>query len=152
MDRRPCDPALERTARAAAILARRSTLTLRHRGALQRAPRSEPPAREDSTAIVAAIQEAGRGRDLVGIYAAGGIHSGFANSFGQRNWFSSYSYNFDWSFYHQGDKAVKCGYAGFVWDPAEFTRKVECCGRATGCAHSISTDHRAWTLSCLSGA
>jgi predicted Zn-dependent protease len=79
---------------------------------------------EDSTAIVAAIQEAGRGRDLVGLYAAGGIHSGFANSFGQRNWFSSYSYNFDWSFYHQGDKAVKCSYAGFVWDPAEFTRKV----------------------------
>ncbi|MBI3800996.1 MAG: TldE/PmbA family protein, partial [Deltaproteobacteria bacterium] len=79
---------------------------------------------EDSTAIVATIQEAGRGRDLVGLYAAGGIHSGFANSFGQRNWFSSYSYNFDWSFYHQGDKAVKCGYAGFVWDPAEFTRKV----------------------------
>src|SRR5215813_9799810 len=80
---------------------------------------------EDSAAIVAAIQEAGRGRDLVGLYAAGGIHSGFANSFGQRNWFSSYSYNFDWSFYHQGDKAVKCAYAGFVWDPAEFARKVD---------------------------
>ena len=80
---------------------------------------------EDSAAIVAAIHEAGRGRDLVGLYAAGGIHSGFANSFGQRNWFSSYSYNFDWSFYHQADKAVKCGYAGFVWDPAEFARKVE---------------------------
>jgi len=80
---------------------------------------------EDSAAIVAAIQEAGRDRDLVGLYAAGGIHSGFANSFGQRNWFSSYSYNFDWSFHHQADKAVKCGYAGFVWDPAEFAHKVE---------------------------
>jgi predicted Zn-dependent protease len=79
---------------------------------------------EDTGAIVAAILEAGRGRDLVGIYAAGGIQSGFANSFGQRNWFSSYSYNFDWSFYHQADKAVKCGYAGLVWDPAEFTHKV----------------------------
>jgi predicted Zn-dependent protease len=78
----------------------------------------------DSTAAVAAILEAGRGRDLVGIYAAGGIHSGFANSFGQRNWFSSYSYNFDWSFYLQGDKAVKASYAGFVWDPVEFTYKV----------------------------
>ena len=80
---------------------------------------------EDSTAIVATILETGRGRDLVGIYAAGGIHNGFANSFGQRNWFSSYSYNFDWSFYLQGDKAVKTGYAGFVWDPTEFSRKVE---------------------------
>ncbi|MBI3302771.1 MAG: TldE/PmbA family protein, partial [Deltaproteobacteria bacterium] len=80
---------------------------------------------EDSAAIVSAIQEAGRGRDLVGIYAAGGIHEGFANSFGQHNWFSSYSYNFDWSFYLQGDKAVKSGYAGFVWDPAGFARRVD---------------------------
>jgi predicted Zn-dependent protease len=78
----------------------------------------------DSAAAVAAILPAGRGRDLVGIYAAGGIHAGFANSFGQRNWFSSYSYNFDWSLYRQGDKAVKTSYAGFVWDLAEFTRKV----------------------------
>lgn len=80
---------------------------------------------EDSGAIVTAILDAGRGRDLVGLYAAGGIHNGFANSLGQRNWFSSYSYNFDWSFYHQTDKAVKESYAGFVWDPREFTHKVE---------------------------
>jgi predicted Zn-dependent protease len=80
---------------------------------------------EDSAAVAAAILEAGRGRDLVGLYAAGAIHNGFANSLGQRNWFSSYSYNFDWSFYHQGDKAVKSSYAGFVWDPAEFARKVD---------------------------
>ncbi|MBI3249643.1 MAG: TldE/PmbA family protein [Deltaproteobacteria bacterium] len=79
---------------------------------------------EDTGAVVASILEAGRGRDLVGIYAAGGIHDGFANSFGQRNWFSSYSYNFDWSFYHQGDKAVKCAYAGLVWNPIEFAHKV----------------------------
>jgi len=79
---------------------------------------------EDTKVIVASILDAGRGRDLVGIYAAGGIHDGFANSFGQRNWFSSYSYNFDWSFYHQGDKAVKCAYAGMVWNPSEFAHKV----------------------------
>jgi predicted Zn-dependent protease len=79
---------------------------------------------EDRAVVLSTIQEAGRGRDLVGLYAAGGIYTGFANSFGQRNWFSSYSYNFDWSFYHQGDKAVKNSYAGFVWDPAEFTHKV----------------------------
>ncbi len=80
---------------------------------------------EDSGAVVAAILEAGRSRDLVGLYAAGGIYNGFANSLGQRNWFSSYSFNFDWSFYYQGDKAVKSSYAGFVWDPAEFARKVD---------------------------
>jgi len=74
---------------------------------------------------VEAILDAGRGRDLVGIYASGGIYAGFANSFGQRNWFSSYSFNFDWSFYHGGDKAVKSSYAGLEWDPAVFGAKVE---------------------------
>ncbi|MEW6298852.1 MAG: metallopeptidase TldD-related protein [Thermodesulfobacteriota bacterium] len=80
---------------------------------------------EDSASVIAAIQEAGRGLDVVGLYAAGGMYSGFANSLGQRNWFASYSYNFDWSFYHQGDKAVKNSYAGFVWDPSQFAHKME---------------------------
>jgi predicted Zn-dependent protease len=79
------------------------------------------PAREDA---VAAIIEAGRGRDLVGIYAAGGIYAGFANSFGQRNWYTSYNFNLDWSFYLQGDKAVKMAYAGFDWQQADFEHKV----------------------------
>ncbi len=79
-----------------------------------------PPA-EDA---VNAIQQAGSGRDLVGIYAGGGIHSGFANSLGQRNWQTTHSFNFDWSFYKQADKAVKTAYAGFEWQPAEFDRKV----------------------------
>ncbi len=73
---------------------------------------------------VGAILEAGGGRDLVGIYSAGGIHAGFANSLGQRNWYSSYSFNFDWSFYHAGDKAVKSSYAGYEWDPPAFGAKV----------------------------
>jgi predicted Zn-dependent protease len=79
----------------------------------------------ENAQAVEAIIEAGQGRDLVGIYAAGGIYSGFANSLGQRNWFASYSFNFDWSFYHTADKAVKTAYAGFAWDDAEFTHKVE---------------------------
>lgn len=78
----------------------------------------------DSAAAVAAVLEAGRGRDLVGFYAAGGIYAGFANAFGQRNWFASYSFNCDWSLYYQGDKAVKTAYAGFVWEPEAFARKV----------------------------
>src|SRR6266850_721298 len=57
-------------------------------------------------------------------HAAGGIYAGFANAFGQRNWFASYSFNCDWSFYHQADKAVQTAYAGFVWEPDEFARKV----------------------------
>ena len=79
---------------------------------------------EDEGQVVESIVAAGDERDLVGIYMAGGIHRGFANSLGQRNWFSTYSHHFDWSFYLDGDKAVKCAYAGFVWNPAEFDERV----------------------------
>jgi predicted Zn-dependent protease len=79
------------------------------------------PARAD---VVTAVLDAGSGRDLVGLYAAGGIYAGFANAFGQRNWFASYTFNCDWSFYYEGDKAVKTSYAGFVWEPPLFARKV----------------------------
>lgn len=85
------------------------------------APRDLP----DTNEAVHAILEAGNGRDLVGFYAAGGIYAGFANAIGQRNWFSNYSFNCDWSFYHQEDKAVKAAYAGFTWDPSAFAQKVE---------------------------
>ncbi len=79
---------------------------------------------EDEGQVVESIMAAGEGRDLVGIYMAGGVHRGFANSLGQRNWFSTYGHHFDWSFYLDGDKAVKCAYAGFVWNPAEFEERV----------------------------
>lgn len=79
----------------------------------------------DQAAALASIRDAGKGKDLVGIYAAGGIHCGFASSLGQRNWFSSYSYNLDWCFYHRADKAVKSSYAGFEWDPTAFGHKVD---------------------------
>jgi len=74
-----------------------------------------------------AVDEIQRGcsaHDLVGIYAAGGIHAGFANSLGQRNWYTAHSFNFDWSLYLEGDKAVKAGYAGFAWESPLFARKV----------------------------
>ena len=80
---------------------------------------------EERGAIVDAVLQAGQGRDLVGFYAGGGVHAGFANSFGQRNWFSTYTYNIDWSFYLSGDKAVKTADAGFVWDPSVFQHKVD---------------------------
>lgn len=72
-----------------------------------------------------AILQAGKGHDLVGIFAGGGVFSGFANSLGQRNWFASYSFNFDWSFYYQTDKAVKSNYAGQWWERDVFAQKVE---------------------------
>jgi len=93
---------------------------------------SEQTARNDlpeSAHAVESILRAGRGKDLVGIYAQGGCFAGFANSLGQRNWFSSYSFNLNWSFYHSGDKAVKSSYAGFKWSDGEFHAKVEAAER-----------------------
>ena len=66
-----------------------------------------------------------RGYDLVGIHASGATYAGFANSFGQRNWHSCSSFNLDWSLYSHADKAIKTRYAGFHWDPSEFTARLE---------------------------
>ena len=79
-----------------------------------------PDATEALDTILTAVKE----HDFVGIYASGGIFTGFANSFGQRNWHSSYSFNLDWSFYHEHDKAVKSAYAGFSWEPEVLKNKV----------------------------
>ena len=80
--------------------------------------------RPDSTDQVAGIVAAAANLDLVGIYSAGTIYSGFANSLGQRNWHGVDSFNFDWSLHDRADKAVKASYAGFDWDQATFTAKM----------------------------
>ena len=78
----------------------------------------------DAADALDAVVAAGEGLDLVGIWASGGIHAGFANSLGQRNWFTTHSFHLDWSLYHRADKAVKCGYAGTQWDGAVFAGKM----------------------------
>ncbi|MCE5278133.1 MAG: metallopeptidase TldD-related protein [Planctomycetaceae bacterium] len=79
----------------------------------------------DAADAVDTVLAAAGGLDLVGLYAAGEITRGFANSLGQRNWFSTHSFNLDWSFYHAADKAVKTQYAGFAWDAAAFGVKMD---------------------------
>ncbi|MCY2927334.1 MAG: metallopeptidase TldD-related protein [Planctomycetota bacterium] len=78
----------------------------------------------DAGEAIGKVLAAGAGRDMVGLYAGGGIYGGFANSLGQRNWFASHSFCLEWCFYHQADKAVKARYAGLAWDDADFARKV----------------------------
>jgi len=73
---------------------------------------------------VGAIIEAGQGHDLVGLYAAGPIHRGFANSYGQRNWDTVNAFAADLSFYLQADKAVKVDHAGTAWDAKAFEAKM----------------------------
>jgi predicted Zn-dependent protease len=86
----------------------------------QEAPRELPAA----TDAVEQILGAGEGHDLVGLLAIGDVSSGFANSLGQRNWFSSSSYNFDYSIYHHADKAVKSAFAGSSWDEDALRKNV----------------------------
>lgn len=74
--------------------------------------------------IVEQIVSEAQGLDLVGIYASGPIFRGFANSFGQRNWHEAENFNFEWSLYHQADKAAKTGYAGIEWRTDEFRAKM----------------------------
>jgi predicted Zn-dependent protease len=75
--------------------------------------------------IVNQIVRCADGRDLVGIYAAGSTYRGFANSLGQRNWHETASFNFEWSLYDRGDKAVKSGYAGVEWDAAQLQQSMD---------------------------
>ena len=79
----------------------------------------------DAGDTIASVLDRVKAYDFVGIWASGGIYSGFANSLGQRNWFSTYTFHLDWSLYHQADKAVKTAYAGFAWDPTGFDAKLQ---------------------------
>ncbi|MEQ8842514.1 MAG: metallopeptidase TldD-related protein [Acidimicrobiales bacterium] len=79
----------------------------------------------DAPDAIDAVLDGVAGKDLVGIYAAGETYRGFANSLGQRNWFSATTFNVDWSLYHQGDKATKSGYAGTHWDPTTLSTKLD---------------------------
>ena len=82
----------------------------------------------DPASVLDEIRSVTQGRDLVGIYADGAVHHGFASSLGQRNWYQSDTFSFDWSFYLHGDKAVKNSYGGRTWDSAAFAAKVDAAG------------------------
>ena len=74
--------------------------------------------------VLEQIMREGHGKDLVGLYAAGAIYKGFANSLGQRNWHRADNFNLEWCLYHTADKAVKNSYAGTHWESTEFARKM----------------------------
>jgi predicted Zn-dependent protease len=81
---------------------------------------SLPPAE----VVIDDLLGAGRGQDLVGLYAGGHVCRGFANSFGQRNWHETTSFNLQWSLYHQADKAVKSALSGVDWDEGALAAKM----------------------------
>lgn len=86
--------------------------------------RESPGEIPDAGVVIDAVLEAGRGLDLVGLYAGGPIYEGFADSRGQRNWHRVDNFNLDWCLYHDRDKAVKTSYAGARWDAAAFAARM----------------------------
>lgn len=69
--------------------------------------------------------DAARGLDLAGIWSSGRMVRGFANSLGQFNWHSDYSFNADWSVHDGVDRAVKQQYAGFQPLPDAIPRRLD---------------------------
>ncbi|MGK5089794.1 metallopeptidase TldD-related protein, partial [Bdellovibrionota bacterium FG-2] len=58
--------------------------------------------------------------DLVGIYAAGPVVRAMANSSGLIHWFKTETFNFDYSLYTAGQRAVKNTYAGTKWSSHDY--------------------------------
>ena len=74
--------------------------------------------------LIAQITDSAKCKDLVGIYAAGPIYRGFASSLGSRRWHQTETFNWDFSLYLSGDKAVKSRYTGFKWQEQEYLNKI----------------------------
>lgn len=65
-----------------------------------------------------------QGVDLVGIWAAGKVYFGAANSLGQHHWFETDSYSLDFSLVNEDHKMVKGTFAGSEWDQEKYERFV----------------------------
>ena len=86
--------------------------------------RNDPDLLPGDEVVIPVILDAAAGQDFVGFYAAGPIHNGFANSFGQRNWSTVHTCNLDACLYLHGDKAVKLSHGGVEWDEGAFAAKL----------------------------
>ncbi|MBK1725099.1 metallopeptidase TldD-related protein [Thiocystis violacea] len=94
--------------------------SMQARESLEQVGEGLPPAEAVMDLLVAEAD----GLDLVGIWASGSVCAGLGSSVGHRFWHESRSFNLDWSSYLQTDKALKCGYGGFRWEPDVLRAKV----------------------------
>ncbi len=74
----------------------------------------------DDRNILDYIITSAEGLDLVGIYSSGYIYTGFANSLGQTNWHSNFSFSFDYSIYNENNNAIKLNYSSKKWDQKKY--------------------------------
>jgi predicted Zn-dependent protease len=63
--------------------------------------------------------------DFAGIYSAGQLLRGYADSAGQRHWFATDNYSLDYSIFTAQGQALKGTIAGKVWDCAQYQRQIQ---------------------------
>lgn len=64
------------------------------------------------------------GLDFAGLYAAGSLIRAYADSAGQKHWFSTQSFALDYSLFTEEGQAVKGIFAGNDWEQAAYTAKI----------------------------
>jgi predicted Zn-dependent protease len=75
--------------------------------------------------VVDAILPVVSGLDFTGLYAAGSLVRGYADSAGQKHWFATESFALDYSLFTEAGQAVKDTYAGSQWEQSAYTAKLE---------------------------
>jgi predicted Zn-dependent protease len=74
--------------------------------------------------VVEAMLPEVAGLDFTGIYAAGSLVRAYADSAGQKHWFSTQSFALDYSLFTADGQAVKGTFAGNEWNPANYAAKL----------------------------
>lgn len=76
-------------------------------------------------AVASTLLAIAQGVDFTGIYAAGSLVRGYADSSGQQHWFATDSFALDYSLFGPEGQAVKQTLAGSEWDTDAYTAQVE---------------------------
>jgi predicted Zn-dependent protease len=76
------------------------------------------------TDVVSAVLPDVAGLDFTGIYAGGVLLRAYADSVGQKHWFSTESFSLDYSIFTAAGQAVKGTFAGNQWDKAAYAAKL----------------------------
>jgi predicted Zn-dependent protease len=63
--------------------------------------------------------------DFTGIYSAGQLLRGYADSAGQRHWFATDNYSLDYSIFTAQGQALKGTMAGKIWDCPLYQRQIQ---------------------------
>lgn len=74
--------------------------------------------------LIRMILDPAAGSDMVGLYAGGAIVRANCNSKGQRHWFATENFFFDYSLYN-GPKAVKGVYSAPIWNSEDWAANLQ---------------------------